>query len=82
MDNRFQDSGALENTINYAPTPTPGPKAGYRERRRLEMKRRFSVLQSRRSHLERELEAIKVALLSLDHQMQSYAAYEQFSNLG
>ena len=43
------------------------------------MKRRFGVLQSRRSHLERELKAIKVGLSQLDNQMQSYSAYKQLS---
>ncbi len=66
-----------EKSIGYMSSGSP--KDDYRERRRLEMKRRFSVLQSRRSHLERELESIKIALLSLDRQMQSYAAYEQLS---
>ena len=51
----------------------------YQARRRLEMKRRFGILQSRRSNLERELEAVNTSLISLDRQMQSYAAYEQLS---
>ena len=51
----------------------------YQDRRRLEMKRRFGILQSRRSHLERELEAVRNSLFSLDRQMKNYALYEQLS---
>ena len=51
----------------------------YQDRRRLEMKRRFGILQSRRSHLERELEAVRNSLFSLDRQMKTYALYEQLS---
>ena len=51
----------------------------YQDRRRLEMKRRFGILQSRRSHLERELEAVRKSLSSLDRQMKNYALYEQLS---
>ena len=51
----------------------------YGDRRRLEMKRRFVILQSRRSQLERELQTIKALLLSLDKQMEHYSAYKQLS---
>ena len=49
------------------------------DRRQQEMKRRFGVLQSRRSYLERELQAVKTCLLLLDKQMQSHVAYKQLS---
>ena len=55
------------------------PKDEFRDRRHQEMKRRFGILQSKRTHLERELEAVKISLVSLDQQMQSYAAYKQLS---
>ncbi len=54
-------------------------KNDYRERRRLEMKRRMGVLHHRRACLERELNDIKVALVSMDRQMQKDKAYEQLS---
>ncbi len=57
----------------------PAREDGSRERRRLEMKRRYVGLQSRRNHLERELEAVKNCLFSLHRQMQNHAAYEQLS---
>ena len=55
-------------------------KESYPDRRQLEMNRRFGLLQSKRSYLERELKAVKACLVSLDKQMQSYAAYKQLSN--
>ncbi len=51
----------------------------YGERRRLEMKRRFVMLQTRRSQLERELQTIKALLFSLDKQMQHQSSYKQLS---
>ncbi len=51
----------------------------YRERRQIEMKRRFSLLQQKRAQLERELQTIKTLLISLDKQMQCSADYEQLS---
>ena len=54
-------------------------KKDYRERRRLEMKRRMGVLHHRRACLERELNEIKVALVSMDRQMQKDKAYEHLS---
>tara|TARA_Y100001968_G_scaffold326656_1_gene370185 strand:- start:338 stop:580 length:243 start_codon:yes stop_codon:yes gene_type:complete len=48
-----------------------------RERRSLEIKRRFQGLQVRRDHLERELQAVKNCLISLDRQMQDDASYNQ-----
>ena len=50
-----------------------------RERRRIEMKRRFVTLQARKSQLEHDLESIKALLLSLDKQMRHYSSYEQLS---
>ena len=41
-----------------------------------EMKRRFGTLRSRQSYLERELQAIKTCLVSLDQQMQSHAVFK------
>ncbi len=54
-------------------------KDGYRERRQLEIKRRFSILQHKRGQLERELRAIKTMLFALDKQIQSFSDYEQLS---
>ncbi len=51
----------------------------FRDRRRLEIKRRFMTLQARRSRLERELSSINALLASLDSQMQHYCSYEQLS---
>ena len=45
-------------------------KVDYRERRRLEMKRRMGLLHHKRARLERELKDIKMALIALDQQMQ------------
>ncbi len=49
------------------------------KRQRLELKRRFGILQSRRTYLERELEAVQNLLISLDRQIKSHQAYEQLS---
>ncbi len=54
-------------------------KQGHRERRRDEMKRRFLGLQSRRKHLEHELDVVNKCLISLNQQMENYASYEQLS---
>ena len=70
-------TGKTRNLIRYSSKVSP--KDDYRDRRRLEMKRRFGILQSRRSHLERELEAVKCSLLSLDQQMQNHDAFEQLT---
>tara|TARA_B100000131_G_scaffold296692_1_gene314789 strand:- start:120 stop:350 length:231 start_codon:yes stop_codon:yes gene_type:complete len=51
----------------------------FREKRHIELKRRFSLLQHKRSQLERELHTIKTLLVSLDRQMQSYSDYQQLS---
>ena len=67
----------IDERINYLSQASR--KGYYPDRRQQEMKRRFGVLQSRRSHLERELKAIKVGLSQLDNQMQSYSAYKQLS---
>jgi len=52
----------------------------HRERRRIEMKRRLMVLQSRRVNLERELERVKTCLFALDKQMQNNANLEKLSH--
>ena len=54
-------------------------KAEYRDRKRLEMKRRMGILHHKRACLESELNSIKVALISLDKQMQRDSAYEKLS---
>ena len=54
-------------------------KTESRERKRLEMKRRIGILHHKRACLERELNAIKVALICLDRQMQHDSAYEKLS---
>ena len=54
-------------------------KADYREIRRLDLKKRLGVLLYRRERMERELEAIKAALSTLEAQMQRNVAYEQLS---
>ncbi len=54
-------------------------KADYREIRRLDLKKRLGVLLYRRERMERELEAIKAALSTLEDQMQRNVAYEQLS---
>ncbi|KZR70631.1 hypothetical protein PMIT1313_00285 [Prochlorococcus marinus str. MIT 1313] len=54
-------------------------KADYREIRRLDLKKRLGVLLYRRERMERELEAIKVALSTLEAQMQRNVAYERLS---
>ncbi len=57
----------------------PSYRDDARKRRQSEMRRRFLGLQLRRRDLEHELELVKNCLISLDKQMQSYAAYEQLS---
>ena len=52
---------------------------GFRERGRLELERRLGMLQSRRNHLENELQAVKNCLSSLDQQIRNYSDYEQLS---
>ena len=47
------------------------------ERQNLEMKRRFEGLQVRRVHLERELQAVKNCLLSLDQQIKHHKAFQK-----
>ncbi len=47
------------------------------ERRAQEIKRRFQGLQVRRDHLEKELQAVKNCLISLDMQMKKDEAYTQ-----
>ncbi len=54
-------------------------RSDYRERRRLNMKKRLVVLHYRRDRLERELQAINSALLQLDGQIQRDGAYEQLT---
>ena len=72
----IRDKG-MDNRIGYSSQSSQ--KSYYSDRRQQEMKRRFGILQSRRSHLERELKAIKTGLSQLDHQMQSYLAHKQLS---
>ena len=57
----------------------PFQKDSFREKRHVELKRRFSLLQHKRGQLERELHTIKSLLVSLDRQMQSYSDYQQLS---
>ncbi len=69
-------------TTNTTPRPQVNdycPKTEYHERRRLEMNKKLGVLNYRRDRLERELEAIKTALINLNHQMQRDAASEKIS---
>tara|TARA_Y100001968_G_scaffold331726_1_gene387422 strand:+ start:9336 stop:9563 length:228 start_codon:yes stop_codon:yes gene_type:complete len=56
-------------------------KIDYRERRRLEMKRRIGFLHHKRACLERELKEIKQALVSLDELLQREAANEKLLNI-
>ena len=55
-------------------------KKDFKERRRLDMKRRFGVLNYRRERLERELGAIKISLFTLKKQLQSDAAFSKLEN--
>ena len=66
-----------DERISYASKKSR--KSNYVDRRQQEMKRRFGVLQSRRSYLERELNAVKTGLSQLDQQMKNYSAYRQLS---
>ena len=77
MKNQTSSTDKKRESIRYSSSFSI--KDDSRERRRLEMKRRFAVLQSRRVHLERELVAIKAALFSLDQQMKSCTGYQQLS---
>ena len=47
----------------------------YLQRSNFEIKRRFHGLQIRREHLERELQAVKHCLISLDRQIQNDSLY-------
>ena len=75
----MEDSKTSKMKTSFLVNSSLSSRNEYQDRRRVEMKRRFGLLQSRRSHLERELEAVKGSLISLDRQMKSYAAYEQLS---
>ena len=68
-----------ESKTSMDPSANDLDRDGYRERRRLEMKRRFGLLLSKKSSLECELDTVKRSLISLDQQMQHYEAYEQLS---
>jgi len=72
-DNERKPKKSVFYSTNYA------LKADYREIRRLDLKKRLGVLLYRRERMERELEAIKAALSTLEHQMQRNVAYEQLS---
>ena len=50
---------------------------GYRENQGLEIRRRIQKLESKRVHLEKELQEVKNCLLSLDAHMQNEEAYRQ-----
>ena len=75
----IQTSNYKTNSASYSRPNNKPSNDDYRNRRRLEMKRRFVQLPSKRSHLERELELINASLFSLDKQMKNYAAYEQLT---
>ncbi len=77
MTNSVSQNKKLGKTINDPLSYSS--RNEYRNRRRQEMKKRLGVLHYRRERLERELEAIKAALFSLDQQMSRDAAYEQLS---
>ena len=49
------------------------------DRHQQEMKRRLSILRSRRVNLERELTIVKACLSSLGQQIESHAAYKRLS---
>ena len=68
-ENRLLDQKLQKNKYSI--------KTETRERKRLEMKRRIGILHHKRACLERELSSIKVALISLDRQMQRDSAYEK-----
>ena len=63
----------IKSTINYASRMFI--TEDHIVRRKQEIKRRFSVLQSRRINLERELKAVKLCMISLDRQLQNYSKY-------
>ena len=75
MKNPGADKVKKANKIHYSSKTFQ--KEDSRDRRRLEMKRRFGILQSRRNHLESELKAVKNSLIRLDQQIQSFSSYEQ-----
>ena len=73
MDNQQKSKvrlGSLTNDFD---------RDGYRERRRLEMNRRFGLLLSKKRSLECELDTVNRSLNSLDQQIKHYEAYEQLS---
>ena len=74
----------MENEQSFAFVPSKRIEKGqlltndnYRDRRRLEMKRRIGLLQHKRSCLERELRAINNILHSLNMQVERDAKYEK-----
>ena len=72
-DSKRKPRKSVYYSTNYA------LKADYRESRRLDLKKRLGVLLYRRERMERELEAIKAALSTLEEQMKSNVAYEHLS---
>jgi len=77
MTSRKISTKRADDSTRYSPKSSR--EVNYPDTRQQEMKRRFGILQSRQSNLERELLVIKTCLISLDQQMQSHAAYKQLS---
>ena len=72
-DSKRKPRQSVSYSTNYA------LKSDYREIRRLDLKKQLGVLLYRRERMERELEAIKAALSTLEAQMQRNVAYKQLS---
>ena len=69
MKNRISENDEAEDSDSYSSNYSL--KNDYKERRRLEMKRRLGLLNYRRERLERELGAIEISLFTLNKQIQS-----------
>ncbi len=74
MENEQSFAFVPDKRIEKSPLLT---NDNYRDRRRLEIKRRIGLLQHKRSCLERELRAINSILHSLTIQIERDARYEK-----
>ncbi len=77
MEDLVKPNSSKNSILNPSSSYSKG--ADFRQRRRLEMKKRLGVLHYRRDRLERELIAIQSALLTLDSQLKKDNAFEQLS---
>ncbi len=72
MENEMSEPEPRDKSASYLSETTS--RFDFRKRRRLEMKKKLGVLHYRRDRLEHELQAIRVALATLDKHIQRDSA--------